>query len=118
MNRGVTVHRKDCRHFLQLDGQQVERIIDVCWGQDATDNYPIDISIEAYDRTGLLSDISGMLANMRVNVVNVQTQSDKSKNIAYMRLTVEVSSIDELAHLLARLNNLPNVISAMRSKNH
>lgn len=114
VNRGVTVHRKDCSHFLQVDSQQHERVIEVSWGAEKSSLYTVDIAIEAYDRTGLLSDISGLLAAMRVNVLNVNTRSDKDKHTADMRLTIEIHDIEELVRILARLSNMPNVINATR----
>lgn len=113
--RGVTVHRKDCRHFLQVDAQQLERVIEVAWGEKKQAFYTVDIAIEAYDRTGLLSDISSLLAAMRVNVIEVNTRSDKDQNTAHMRLTIEIQAIDDLLRILARLNNLPNIMNAKRS---
>ena len=114
VSRGVTVHRKDCSHFLQVDSQQHERVIEVGWGAEKSDLYTVDIVIEAYDRTGLLSDISGLLAAMRVNVLNVNTHTDKDKHTADMRLTIEIHDIEELVRILARLGNMPNVINAER----
>ncbi len=114
VSRGVTVHRKDCSHFLQVDSQQHERVIEVSWGAEKSGLYSVDIAIEAYDRTGLLSDITGLLAAMKVNVINVNTHSDKDKHTADMRLTLEIHNIEELVRILARLSNMPNVINVER----
>ncbi len=114
VQRGVTIHRKDCAHFLQSSSRNNERVIEVDWGQEEEGRYAVDIVIEAYDRTGLLSDISGMLALLHVNVTNLNTHSDKQTSTAIMRFTLEVRSIEDLVRVLARLNNLPNVISAER----
>ncbi|HAB55169.1 MAG TPA: GTP diphosphokinase [Cellvibrionales bacterium] len=114
VSRGVTVHRKDCSHFLQVDSQQLERVIEVSWGAEKSGLYSVDIGIEAYDRTGLLSDVSGLLAAMRVNVMSVNTITDKDKHTADMRLTLEIHNIEELVRILARLNNMPNIINTER----
>lgn len=114
VSRGVTIHRKDCSHFLQVDSQQLERVIEVSWGAEKSGLYSVDIGIEAYDRTGLLSDISGLLAAMRVNVISVNTVTDKDKHTADMRLTLEIHNIEELVRILARLNNMPNIINTER----
>ena len=58
--------------------------------------YSVDISVEAYDRTGLLGDISGLLSAMRVNVRKVNTFTDLQSNIANLRLTIEIHNIEEL----------------------
>ncbi|MGB5326197.1 MAG: GTP diphosphokinase [Pseudomonadales bacterium] len=116
--RGITIHRVDCEEFLQLSDQQPDRVIDVAWQQvsqrEPSERYPVDIAIEAYDRTGLLGDITALLAGMRVNLVNVNTHTDRETNIAYMRLRLEIFDLEQLLRIVDRLNALPNVISAQR----
>ena len=116
-NRGVTIHRKDCTDFLQSAELQPDRVIEVSWGREESGRYPVEIALEAYDRTGLLGDITGLLSLMRVNVTHVNTHSDRANSIAHMRLTIEISDIEQLVRILGRLNNMPNVISAIRVKN-
>lgn len=112
--RGVSIHQQDCSKLLQLEFKEPDRIIEVSWGDTPKSTYPIDIEIRAYDRSGLLRDISAMLANARIDVAAVNTQSDKSNNTATMRLTLEITGLDALNVLLARITRLPNVLSAQR----
>jgi GTP pyrophosphokinase len=112
--RGVSVHRADCRRVVQCQENSPERIIDVAWGAEARDKFEVDIAIEAYDRQGLLRDVTEMFANARINVLAINTQSNKQSHSATMRLTVEITDLDSLAKLLERLNRLKNVISARR----
>jgi GTP pyrophosphokinase len=112
--RGVSVHRADCRRVVQCQENSPERIIDVAWGSEAKDKFEVDIAIEAYDRQGLLRDVTEMFANARINVLAINTQSNKQSHSATMRLTVEITDLDSLAKLLERLNRLKNVISARR----
>lgn len=114
LTRGVSVHRLDCPQFLRLQEIERERIIEVSWGHQPVATYPVDIRIEAYDRSGLLRDITTLLANEKVNVLAVKTRSDKSNNTANMQLTIEISGIEWLSRLLARINQLPNIISVSR----
>ena len=72
------------------------------------------MSIEAYDRTGLLRDVSGLLANEKVNVLAVNTQSNPGENTASMNITVEVESLEGLSRLMNKIAQLPNVTSARR----
>ncbi len=74
----------------------------------------MDIIIEAYDRYGLLRDITTMLDSERINISAMQTLSDKRKNTVDMLVTAEIRSIDELSRILTRLNQLPNIASARR----
>lgn len=112
--RGVSVHRADCRRVVQCQDSSPERIIEVEWGSDADEKFEVDIAIEAYDRQGLLRDVTGMFANARINVLAITTQSIRQSHSATMRLTVEIADLESLAKLLERLNRLKNVISAKR----
>jgi GTP pyrophosphokinase len=114
LGRGVSIHRADCNNILQLQTDEPERIIKVEWGNKPQSFYSVDIIIEAYDRYGLLRDITTLLDNERINIVAMQTLSDKRKNTVDMQVTVEIRSIDELSRILTRLNQLPNVASARR----
>jgi GTP pyrophosphokinase len=113
--RGVSIHREDCAQLLNLHKTEPERMINVSWGGESSSTYPVDVAIHAYDRPGLLRDITALLANENVNVLAVNTQSNKSDSTADMRLTIEVTSIEWLGRLLARVSQLPNVITANRA---
>lgn len=112
--RGVSIHREDCARVLKISEQNPERIIDVEWGSSPDERFEVDIAIEAYDRQGLLRDVTSMFANARINVLSIETQTNRKAHAAAMRLTVEVGDLGSLAKLLERLNRLKNVISARR----
>jgi GTP pyrophosphokinase len=114
VGRGVSIHRPDCSKFLQLTHADRKRIIEVSWGDIPKETYPVDIKINAYDRSGLLRDITTLLANARINVIAVNTLSDKQTNTASMQLTVEITDLEALNNLLGRISRLPNIISAQR----
>jgi GTP pyrophosphokinase len=112
--RGVSIHRADCARLLQISENHPERVIDVEWGSAPDERFEVDIAIEAYDRQGLLRDVTSMFANARINVLSIQTQTNRKAHAATMRLTVEVGDLGSLGKLLERLNRLKNVISARR----
>jgi GTP pyrophosphokinase len=112
--RGVSIHRSDCGRLVKLQESSPERIIEVEWGAAPSENYEVDVSIEAYDRQGLLRDITGLFANARLNVLSINTQTNKKRNTATMRLRVEVPNLGSLSKLLERINRLKNVVSAQR----
>jgi len=114
LGRGVNVHRSDCENLLHLEMTEPQRVLQVSWGGRPTQNYPVDMSIQAYDRTGLLRDVSSLLANEKVNVLAVNTQSNAGNNTANMLLTVEVESLEGLSRLMNKIAQLPNVTSARR----
>jgi GTP pyrophosphokinase len=114
LGRGVSIHRQDCSNILQLQADEPQRIIKVEWGNAPQSAYSVDVIIEAYDRYGLLRDITALLDNERINISAMQTLSDKRKNTVDMLVTVEIRSFDELSRILTRLNQLPNIASARR----
>ena len=114
LGKGVSIHRQDCSNILQLQTDEPQRIIKVEWGNTPQSAYSVDIIIEAYDRYGLLRDITTLLDNERINISALQTLSDKRKNTVDMQVTAEIRSFDELSRILTKLNQLPNVASARR----
>ncbi|AQZ93314.1 GTP diphosphokinase [Halopseudomonas phragmitis] len=116
LGRGVTVHRADCANAVQLQDRDSERLIEVSWGGEPVQTYPVEIYIRAYDRSGLLRDVSQLLANEKVNVLEVNTRTNKDDNYAAMLLTVEVPNLSLLGRLLARISQLPNVLEARRNR--
>ncbi|WP_458526343.1 GTP diphosphokinase [Onishia taeanensis] len=112
--RGVTVHRQDCPNILQLRLDEPKRIIEVEWGERATTRYPVDIEIEAWDRSGLLRDVTGVLGNDKVNVLSVNTQTDEVEGLARLTITLEVDGLETLGRLFSRIQQLSNVLDVKR----
>lgn len=110
--RGVSIHRSDCHSYLALAAREPERIIEVAWGETSDTFYPVDISVRAHDRSGLLRDLSEVFARLRLNVVGVNTQSRQS--LAHMVFTVEVRGGESLSRALDALAEVPGVSSAVR----
>jgi len=113
-SRGVSIHRSDCARLFKLQETAAGCVIEVEWGEHPEDNYEVDVAIEAYDRQGLLRDITGLFANARINVLTINTQTDKETHLATMRLRVEVPDLGSLSKLLERIDRLKNVISVTR----
>ncbi|NWN81501.1 MAG: GTP diphosphokinase [Halomonas sp.] len=112
--RGVTVHREDCPNILQLQMDEPQRIIAVEWGERAHTQYPVSIEVEAWDRSGLLRDVTGVLGNEKVNVLSVNTLTDTDDGIARLTITVEVDGLEALGRLFSRIQQLSNVIEVRR----
>jgi GTP pyrophosphokinase len=115
--RGITIHRRDCPNALRHHGENEERLIEVSWGAQAGRTFPVDIEVLAYERSGLLRDITSLFANERINVTSVNTATDKQQHIARMSFALEVPDLDTLARVLALLDQIPNV-SEVRRKVH
>ena len=113
--KGVSIHRADCSNFHQMAARNGDRVIDVAWGQSKASEasvYPVDVYIEAFDRQGLLRDISEVFAKEKMNVIGVQTQS--VKDLAWMTFTVEVGDSSRLAKVLGSVREVKGVRSARR----
>jgi GTP pyrophosphokinase len=109
--KGVTVHLRTCPTV--LNEREVSRLIDVEWEAAPEQTYPIAIRVEAYDRTGLLSDITQVVAEAKVNILaaDVAVGPDHS---AVVRATLQVASVSQLARVLARIEQLKDVLSVQR----
>ena len=107
--RGATIHRQDCPNILRLKDK--ERLLQVDWGK-VERTYPIPIKVKAYDRQGLMGDISTLLDGEGVNIADVSVNINRT--FADLNLIVEVKNLDQLSRILTRIENLPNVLDAHR----
>jgi GTP diphosphokinase / guanosine-3',5'-bis(diphosphate) 3'-diphosphatase len=108
--RGATIHRQDCPNILNTEDR--ERLLQVGWGHMER-TYPVPIKIKAYDRQGLTSDITTLLTGEGVNILNIAVTVNKS--LAELRLIVEVKDLTHLSRILTRVENVPNVLEAVRT---
>jgi GTP pyrophosphokinase len=109
--RGATIHRRDCPNILRIDDQDKERLVQVSWGQ-AQETYPVSVRIRAYDRDGLMRDVSTLVANEGINMPSINVSTKNS--LATFDLVMSVTDITQLSRVLNRLEALPNVLEARR----
>jgi GTP pyrophosphokinase len=115
--RGVVVHRRDCANALRWQDEGNKRLIEVEWGEPLEEHnlvYPVDIEISAYDRIGLLRDICAIASSEKVNIVTAHTYTNKMDNTVRMTFTLEVYNVEQLSRLLAKIDNLTNVMKVWR----
>jgi GTP pyrophosphokinase len=113
--RGVTVHRQDCNVVRKMDAQNRARLVDVSWADGQSESrFLVDIRVQAADRKGLLRDISSVFANDEIDVLGVNTQSDRRNDQASMRFTVEVQDMGQLSRVMGRLAQIPDVLDVRR----
>jgi GTP pyrophosphokinase len=113
--RGITVHRQGCASLSRLAGDSAERFIAAEWGSadiSKSAAYEVDIEIEAFDRQGLLHDISTILLREKINVTATRTQS--RNHTAIMRFTLLITGLTQLSRLLGLIQSLPGVTSISR----
>ena len=109
--RGATIHRKDCPNILRMKDK--DRIVKVSWGE-AKRTFPVMVQIKAYDRQGLMGDISAVLNDEGINMRDIHV--DFSNNLAIIKLLLEVGDINQLSRVLTITESLPNVMQAYRIK--
>jgi GTP pyrophosphokinase len=109
--RGATIHRQDCPNILHRKDR--ERFLQVDWGT-AERTFPVPVSIKAYDRQGLMGDISNLLTNEGVNIADVSVNVKQAQ--ADLKLVVEVRDLAQLSRVLTRIESLPNVLEAQRTR--
>ena len=109
--KGITVHVGACPTV--LSEREVTRLIDVEWESAPAQTYPIAIRVEAFDRTGLLSDITQVMAENKVNILaaNVSVHSDHTAVVA---MTLQVASVAQLAKVMSRVEQLKDVLNVQR----
>ena len=107
--RGATIHRRDCPNVLRVADK--ERLIQVSWGQPRR-TYPVSIRIRAYDREGLMRDVSSLVSNEGISMPSVQASAKNS--LAVFNLELAITDISQLSRVLNRLEALPNVLEACR----
>lgn len=112
--RGVSIHRRDCRNVVRMLREASPRLLEVDWGERPQTLYPVDVVVRAWDRKGLLRDISAVLANEKTPVMSLNSSVDSPSGAADIRFTVQVADIEQLSGLLSRLGALPGVQEANR----
>jgi len=114
VGRGVTIHRKDCPNLRLLEEHRPERVIAVEWGTRGDRAFPVDVNVRAFDRRGLLRDISAVLADSKIDIRAMTTTTEERDGTADVNLTIAVHDLEALSRVLARIQGLPNVLSAER----
>ena len=109
-NRGVTVHREECPNI--VNEQEKERLVKVTWGEAQT-LYPVRITIEAWDRVGLLRDVTALVSEERVNIASCV--SEEADDISVISLTVYTDGTDQLSRLISKLEGVEGVIRLYRA---
>ena len=110
--KGVSIHRLNCVNARGLGKRAPERIIDVTWGAAKDAVYPVDVIVVAQDRQGLLRDVSEVFAREKVNVIGVNTHTQRGE--AQMQFTIEAGDSAAVRRTLAQIAEVSDVISARR----
>ncbi len=113
LNRGVSIHKVVCPDYIRMIGLEPDRAVEADWEMQPTRGQSVQIVVEAYDRRGLLKDLTQVIFSDQINIRQVNTISE-ADGIANMKLLIEVKGLAQLSRLLARLEQQPGIISARR----
>jgi GTP pyrophosphokinase len=116
VGRGVSVHTQSCANLARLRAKSPARVLAVDWGKTGVRDVPVDIEIQAFDRRGLVRDVSAALADEKISIRGMNTLTDRRDNIANLQIGISISGLPQLSKLLARIAQVPNVLSAKRKK--
>ncbi|EPT0966185.1 GTP diphosphokinase [Vibrio vulnificus] len=112
--RGISVHRADCEQLEELRHHAPERIIDTVWGSDVVGSYMLTVRVEAMERSGLLKDITTMLANEKIKVISMKSRLDYRTHLNVMDFELEVTNIEVLTRIMKRVEQIKDVMSVKR----
>jgi GTP pyrophosphokinase len=116
VGRGVSIHAEACANLARLRAKSPARVLAVIWGKSDTREFPVDIEVQAFDRRGLVRDVSAALADEKISIQGMNTVTDKRDNIAHMHLDISITGLPQLSRVLTRIAQVPNVLSARRKK--
>ncbi len=112
--RGISVHRDECDQLKELMRLNPERVVDVVWGENYSGGFNVKMRVIASDRTGLLRDVTTVLASEKANVLNMSSESDMKKQTASVEVHLELYNVDTLSKLIAKLQQIEGVFDAKR----
>ena len=112
--RGVSIHRLDCGNYLSLNQRHPERVVEINWGEQDAGAYPVDLTVHAFDRSGLIRDITAVLADDEANVIDLKSHTDKRSMQVVMDISIEIRDLPTLSTAITRLEQIPNVVSVRR----
>lgn len=111
--QGVSVHRKDCGNILRLQAREPQRLLQVSWGGEPRQMYPVKVGVESFDRGGLSRDITTVIDNAGLSIVSLVSNEGRAGAVL-TELSVDVPDTEQLSVLLTHLRQVPNVIDVYR----
>lgn len=112
--KGVSVHRVDCDSIARLKDNQHDRLVNVEWSKNAKTNYPVDLVVQAQDRSGLLKDLMANLAGADIKLLGIRTHVNRKTDSVTINMTIEVNDTKEISKVINLIRQMNDVISVAR----
>lgn len=109
--RGVTIHRTDCINVMNMSAEDRNRLIDAEWqvpAHESCERYMADINVFAYNRTGLIVDISKIFTERKIDILALNTRISK-QGTATINICFEVRSKEELNSMVEKIRQIESV---------
>src|SRR3982074_3294217 len=107
VGRGVSIHAQSCANLRRLSIKSPARVLALTWGKTGSSEFPVEIDVQAFDRRGLVRDVSAALADDKISIRGMNTVTDKRDNVAHMRVEISITGLPQLSQVLARIAQLP-----------
>ncbi len=114
LGRGVTIHRSSCPSMMRMRAMKPERVLNVEWTSSEEDVLGVQLVVSAYDRRGLVRDLTDVVALEHLSIQEMNTTTDRTAGTAHVTVRLAVRDLEQLARVLRRLSAVPNVIYARR----
>ncbi len=113
--RGITVHRHNCHMIKRLDQKNINRLISANWSENQDHSlFAVDLKILVNQRKGLIQDISSVFANLKVNVIRVDSEIDKNIENNNLYASIAIKNVDQLNNLMKKLRQITDVLGVKR----
>ena len=112
--RGISIHRADCVQVQELAKKNPERLIEAQWGDSGGAGFSITIRVIAQDYSGLLRDITTVIANEKINVLGVRSKIDRKQELSIIDIDLMINKVDSLEKTLKKVKTTVNAISVER----
>ena len=114
--RGISVHRADCGNLKNLIMEDGDKVVDVSWGTSNGRAYIAEIQVKAEDRSGLLTDIMGIISELNLQLNALNAKSAKG-SMAYVNIKVKIDTVELLRDLMKKIRHLKGIIDVYRVNN-
>ncbi|MBT6206528.1 MAG: bifunctional (p)ppGpp synthetase/guanosine-3',5'-bis(diphosphate) 3'-pyrophosphohydrolase, partial [Francisellaceae bacterium] len=105
---------KECGNIINAKSRQMNRMIEVKWGQDTSSSYSADIIVYAYQRGNLLKDITSVLAKENVDVIGIDTDFNNKNMQTTFKIKISVGNIELLSNVMHKIQRIPNIVDISR----
>jgi GTP pyrophosphokinase len=116
VGRGVSIHSQSCANLARLAAKSPARVLPVTWDSSDKTEYPAQIEVQAFDRRGLVRDVSSALADAKISIQGMNTVTDPGDHVARMQIQISITGLPQLSSVLGAIAKVPNVISARRKR--